>query len=422
MARISSATDVELPYLTADLSGVGGIIKRYNEDFIVDEQPLYHASGQGTHVFFQIEKRGLTTLAAIQRIAQALARQPRDIGYAGLKDAHGVTRQWLSLEHIEPQRIADLSLNGITVLSTTRHTNKLKLGHLSGNRFEIRIREAESSAVDKARAILDVLQRRGVPNYFGPQRFGARGDNARIGLAVVHDDFAEAMALMLGRPNEFDHGGVRRARELFDAGNLEAAADAWPGAFHQQRRVCRALLKSGGDARAAWRAVDHTLRKLYISALQSELFNRVLARRLAMLDRLETGDIAWKHANGACFRVDNAAIEQPRCDAFDISPTGPLHGRRMTEPTGRPGEIESAVLAEAGLDRDLIMARDGGKLDGARRPLRVPLREASVTTGCDDRGPYLRVDFILPAGSYATSVTREITRREERESDANESS
>lgn len=408
MSSNLSQIGVALPYLSEELPGVGGLFKRYNEDFLVEELPLYPAGGQGTHVFFIVEKQGMTTLAAIQRIARALGRQPRDIGYAGLKDAHGVTRQWFSLEHIDEERILGVSINGMKVLSTTRHTNKLKLGHLAGNRFIIKLRETKPDPLGVAREILGLLQRRGVPNYFGPQRFGSRGDNALIGLAVVRDDYTEAIALMLGRPGPFDHGAVQRARELFDAGQLEESANTWPGPFDQQRRVCKALIKNNGDARGAWRAVDHTLRKLYISALQSDLFNRVLAHRLKALDRLETGDIAWKHVNGACFRVEDAAIEQPRCDAFEISATGPLHGRRMTEPTGRPAEIESAVLAEIDLDKDVVVAKDGGKLDGARRPLRVPLRDGDAATGTDERGPFLQVSFSLPAGSYATSVIHEL--------------
>ena len=94
-----------LPYLTADLPGVGGEIKRFDEDFVVEELPLYAPSGAGTHVYFTIEKRGLPTLAAIQHIARALGRQPRDIGYAGMKDAHGVTRQMLSVEHVENSQV-----------------------------------------------------------------------------------------------------------------------------------------------------------------------------------------------------------------------------------------------------------------------------------------------------------------------------
>lgn len=410
----SGLSPSKLPYLTADLPGVGGEIKRFDEDFFVEELPLYAPSGAGTHVFFTIEKRGLPTLAAIQHIARALGRQPRDIGYAGMKDAHGVTRQMLSVEHVENARVEALALARIKVLSVSRHTNKLKLGHLAGNRFEIKIRDVGPECEPRAGAILEVLAKRGLPNYFGTQRFGARGDNAEIGRAALLRNYDEAIALMLGRPGPADHGEALRARQLFDKGDFAAAAEAWPrGVFAQQSRMCRMMAKTG-KARDAWRVVDHTLRKLFLSAFQSDLFNRVLARRIeqGLFDRIQVGDIACKHVNGACFRVEDAAAEQPRCDAFEISPTGPLFGSRMTEAGGEPGEMEKAVLAESGVDAELLSGRDSGRLDGGRRTMRVPVKELRHETGTDERGTYLMLTFALPAGAYATEVVREVSKNQ----------
>ena len=410
LARMSLPNEFvdRLPYLTADRPGVGGVIKQFDEDFAVEELPLYSPCGEGTHIYFTVEKRGLTTLAVRNRLARVLGKRPNEIGYAGLKDAHGVTRQVFSVEHVEPARVESLDLNRIQVLSVSRHTNKLKLGHLSGNRFTIAVRDTCSTPRARAESVIEVLVKRGVPNYFGPQRFGIRGDNARIGRAVLGDDYDEALALMLGRPGPVDHGAMRRARELFDAGDLEAAAKAWPQEFRPQARICQALIKAGGNAQKAWRAVDHTLRKLYVSAVQSELFNQVVAQRIEGIDQLEIGDIAWIHRNGACFRVEDAAVEQPRCDAFEISPTGPLFGRKMMEAGGRPGELEAEVLQASGLSKAQLRARDGTKLDGARRPLRVPLVDPKIEKGEDDRGPYLSLSFELPPGAYATNVTREV--------------
>lgn len=404
----SDSSKAPLPYLTAELPGVGGEVKRYDEDFVVDELPRYAACGEGTHTYFVLEKRGMTTPAAIDLVARALGRNRRDFGYAGLKDAHGITRQLVSIEHIDPKGVESLEFSRVRILAVTRHTNKIKLGHLAGNRFEIKIRDTVESAAALAEAILGVLQRRGVPNYFGPQRFGTRGDNAVIGRAVLNDDYDEAIAQLLGRPRPVDRGDVRRAREFFDAGDMTMAADAWPRGMDTQRRVCRALIKSGPDAKKAWRAVDHSLRKLYVSAVQSDLFNKVLAQRITAIDKLMAGDIAWIHRNGACFRVEDPVVEQPRCDVFEISPTGPLFGRRMTEPTGKAGELEAEALAESELTREQLRAKDGTKLDGARRPLRVPLRDLDVDEGDDDRGQYLLLSFALPPGAYATCVTREV--------------
>ena len=404
----SNAGDcLDLPYLTADVPGIGGVIKRCEDDFLVEELPLYAPSGEGTHVYFGIEKSGLTTLAAIERIAKALSRKARDFGYAGLKDAQAVTRQTLSIEHVDPKRIEALDLPRIEVIWVNRHRNKLKLGHLKGNRFVLKIRDAAPDGAARAAEIVEVLTRRGVPNYFGPQRFGARGDNAEIGCAVLRGDFDEAIGVLLGRPGPRDRDEVRTARELFEQARYAEAADAWPGAFREQIRVCRTMARSNGDARRAWSVVNHTLRRLYLSAAQSRLFNEVLAVRIGRLDRLEQGDLAWKHVNGACFRVEDVAAEQPRCDAFEISPTGPLYGARMTEAAGRPGQLEAGILERAGLDRARFRRAGGVKLNGARRPLRVPLGDPVVGDDRDDHGPCVCVSFALPPGSYATSLTRE---------------
>jgi len=408
----NTAQSLVLPYSTADMPGVGGIIKRDADDFIVEELPLYEPAGEGTHTYFQIEKRGLSTLAAIERIARDLGKRPRDIGYAGLKDAQAVTRQTLSVEHIDPQRVEALALARIQVLWVNRHRNKLKLGHLKGNRFVLKIRDLGREAAAPAAEIIDALSRRGVPNYFGPQRFGARGDNAEIGHAVLMGDFDEAVRVMLGRPGPLDHDDILRARELFEQGRYTQAADTWPRPFREQIRVCRAMAKPDGDAKRAWATVTHTLRRLYLSAEQSRLFNAVLASRIRGIDRLLEGDMAWKHVNGACFRVEDIAAEQPRCDAFEISPTGPLFGGRMTEATGSPGELEADVLERAGLDRDRFHRQGGIKLDGARRPLRVPLNDPVVTDDRDNDSHFLRFSFSLPPGSYATCVTREICKND----------
>ncbi len=397
-----------LPWLTADLPGIGGVIKSIDEDFIVEEIPRYPASGEGDHVFFMIEKRGLPTLDAVRQIARALRRKPRDVGYAGLKDAHGVTRQVMSIEHVAVEQVAALDVPHLKVLWTRRHGNKLKLGHLAGNRFEIRLRGCGADAQPRAEAILEVLARRGMPNYFGPQRFGRRGLNAAIGRAALSGDYAEALRLILGGPRDDDDAAEAAARRLYEAGEYAAGAAAWPRGFGAEARLGRAVAEAGGPSERAWRRIDVKVRTLYASALQSDLFNRVVAARIAQLDNLMTGDLAWKHRNGACFQVEDAAVEQPRCAALEISPSGPLFGAKMSTPAGAPAEIEERILRSAGVAFEQRRTPDGIRLDGARRPLRVPVSDAAVCCGSDAHGEYVELSFSLPAGAYATSLVHEV--------------
>lgn len=410
MPKASFGYRDDLPYLTTDLPGVGGEIKRYDEDFAVEEIPRYEPGGDGTHLYLTIEKHGMTTPEAISLLAQRLGRRPGEFGYAGLKDAHGVTRQRVSIEHIDPKLVEGLDLTRLRVCDVSRHTNKIKLGHLAGNRFTIRIRDSEPDPLVRVGAILQTLQRRGVPNYFGPQRFGVRGDNAEVGLCVLRRDYAGAMSRILGRPMAFERPDIQEARRLFDAGDYAAAARAWPKRFRDQARLCTILVERDGNAKRAWQTVRRQQRALYFSALQSALFNQVVARRIGQLDRILPGEVAWIHRNGACFHVEDVAAEQPRCNTFEISPTGPLFGRKMKAPSGAVADLEIAVLRDVGLEPLEVASPEHARLDGARRPLRVPLADTSCDAGEDQHGRFVEVRFALPPGSYATVVTREVTK------------
>lgn len=396
------------PYLTAEVPAVPGTLKARYEDFVVEEVPLYEPEGHGDHVHFTIEKAGLTTHKAVADIARALGVRPRDIGLAGLKDARAVTRQTLSIEHVDPDRIAALDLPRIRVLAVARHPRKLRIGHLSANRFVIRLRDVDFARVSDVHHVLEVLASRGVPNYFGAQRFGVRGDTAEIGRRLVDGDFDGAVSLIAGAPGPHDTGSVLEARRAFEAGDYAAAATLWPRAYAAHARLSRAMAREKGNARRALRAFDRRMLRLFVNAYQSWLFNEVLARRIDGLDRILDGDLAVKHDTGGVFRVEDAAAEQPRADAFEISPTGPLPGPEMRRAEGMPGEIEETVLREADRRLEDFPSTGPFRVSGGRRALRFPLRDVSVEPGHDEAGDYLEFRFTLPPGCYATAVLREV--------------
>ena len=394
------------PCLTQDYPGIGGRFKVEPEDFIVEEIPLYHPSGTGQHTYAWVEKRGLTTYQLIAGLARALGVSPEAIGYAGLKDARAVTRQLISIDGLEPARLEGLSLPGVRVLWTARHRNKLKLGHLAGNRFIIRVRGVERSALPLAEAVLDELRRRGVPNYYGEQRFGGRANTHRLGLALLRGDGAGFVREYLGCPQSDERPEVQAARAAVDAGDFAAALAAWPRALREEYALLSALVRRGGDLGQVVSLLDKKLRRLFATAYQSHLFNQLLAGRIQSLDRLEPGDVAYIHASGAAFVVQDAAAEQARADRFEISPAGPLFGPKLLLAQGQPGQREQDILAQSGLSLDDFRL-PGVRLDGARRPYRVPLSEVGVDW---QEGLVLR--FQLPAGSYATQVLREVMKHD----------
>ncbi len=413
-----------LTYLTPDLAGVGGQMKLRPEDFLVDEQPLYEPSGAGEHLILFIEKFNLTTHDAVRRIAKAFRVRRSAVGYAGLKDKHAVTRQHVSV-HLPgvpgaDEQFAQESIRRteyhphLKVLWSARHANKLRLGHLRGNRFVIHLRDVEPGAVVRAKAILDVLVKRGVPNFFGVQRFGYRGDSDRVGRSLLVGDARNALDLMLGNPDQRETEMRRRGREAYMAGDYAGALSLCPQRMRYERQALDAL-RQGKSFEQAAAAVDRVQRELMLSAWQSSIFNRVLDVRLkdGTFDRLVPGDLAQKHDNRAVFRVDQAMADQEnapggRIERLEISPSGPMWGADMMRAEGAVDALEQRLLQEDGLTVEQLTPAGGLKLVGQRRPLRVPLRDAEVSGGVDEHGPYVRLAFELPRGSFATTVLREI--------------
>ncbi|MDT8442187.1 MAG: tRNA pseudouridine(13) synthase TruD [Desulfuromonadales bacterium] len=399
-------------YLTAALPGTGGLIRQQPADFLVEEIPLYTPSGSGDHLYLEIEKQGLTTFDAIKLLARALKRNEADIGYAGLKDARAVSRQTLSVPLCAPAEVAGLDLPGLRILSARRHGNKLRTGHLAGNRFRIRIRQPVPDAVDRARPILAALEDLGVPNRFGEQRYGVLGNSARIGRAILRGDFQQAADEIVGDPARIEHPGWQTAATAYRAGDLATAVTTFPRHCQDERRLV-ASLQSGRTPRRAVLALPRRLLRLYLSAWQSSLFDRLVAMRLTTLERLWPGDLACKHVNGACFKVIDPAIEQSRADRLQISATAPLYGYKVPLADGQAGLLETSLLDKEGLTLESFRLSGGLALPGERRPIRVPLTGTDLQQAGDD----LLVSFALPKGSFATAVLAEIMKTAEPVSD-----
>lgn len=392
--------------LLDDMPLVAGCIKVRPEDFVVDELPLYEPCGEGEHLYMSVRKRGMSHETMTRLIANGMGVKPRAVGTAGRKDRNAVTTQLVSV-HLpgEPDRIPMFSHEGIEVAWHDRHTNKLRTGHLIGNRFDIRIREIDPVKVTILQKRLNVLAEQGLPNAFGPQRFGNEQNNQLLGAALVTNQFEQLVSLILAG-DEKHHGAARD-------GDYKTAFESWPLGNPVQQTVLEALVQ-GKKAQAACRRISKSMQKLWVNALQSWVFNLTLHRRLreGTWNTLLEGDLAWKHLGGG--RTFEATAEdiatkefQHRVTCMELSPTGPLWGPKMRMPKGEVLEGELADLEEGGVV-DALQHNDKRLAAGARRPLRVPLNNTSIGSGVDEHGGFVRVQFELPAGSYATVVVEEL--------------
>jgi tRNA pseudouridine13 synthase len=379
--------ELERGYATKDVPPISGEARLVPEDFLVEEVPLYEACGEGEHLYVQIEKRGLGTPEAVRRLARHLGVRDRDVGCAGLKDARAITRQTLSFQLVPEDALAGFADPKIRVLSSKRHKNKLKLGHLKGNRFTIRLRGVSADDEARARATLEGLARTGAPNYFGMQRFGIRRNTHKLGAALVREDAAGFLEELFK--------GVDRA--------------AIPPSYQAERSAQQALASAPGDPVRAVRAIALKWRRFYASGLQSVLFNRYLTRRLDRIGKLEAGEIAYLNRNGAAFVVEDEATDQARCLALELSPSGPMFGHKLLRPRegSSPRADEDAVLAEMGLSNPELSDALGASPRGERRALRVLVSDATVARDGED----LVLGFFLPKGCYATSVLEELLKR-----------
>jgi tRNA pseudouridine13 synthase len=402
--------------LTADLPGIGGRLRDEVSDFAVEEVPLYEPAGEGDHAMFLLEKRGLSTFESLLWVSKAVRVSEHRIGYAGLKDARAVTTQWMSAPRVPPERVLALRHPRLRVLRAERHPHPVRIGHLRGNRFSIVVRGARDDRLPAAREALARLAARGVPNAYGPQRFGVKSDGHEMGRALLRGDYEEFLAHLLGRPGEAEHDPrVRAARLAYDRGDLERALALFPMKHRVQKRALSERLRTG-SAEAAFRALGKRPRRIYVSAWQSWIFNRCLDERLARdaHDRLLPGDVAFLHDEEACYRVESEAAEAARARSLRASPTGPLPGHDLRRAGGVEGEVEARVLDEEGFDEAAFRAKDL-RTRGGRRPFRVPLGDPSV----ERLGPgEVRVRFSLPPGSFGTVVLDELMKGDPPEGDA----
>lgn len=337
------------------------------------------------------------------------------IGSAGMKDRHAITRQMISihLPGAEPSSVQPRH-PGIQVLWSARHQNKLRRGHLRGNRFSIRIRNTDPLKAPAVLGRLRSLERTGVPNYYGVQRFGYRLNTHRLGALLLRERWGDLLAELLGATGSPFPERQRAAREHFDAGRFKESLSGWSRNEHAERCALQALIK-GRSEKEAVLSINRSMLAFWMSALQSAIFNRTLDDRLeeGLLDKVQPGDVAIRHESRRQFICHPEVFDSEQFEeevrGFEVSATGPMWGHHMLRPFGAQMEREVAAVNAMGCSPEEL---ESSKFieRGTRRPFRVAVSNIEIDSGVDEHGSYIRTAFDLPRGAYATVILRELIR------------
>ncbi|MEJ6068143.1 tRNA pseudouridine(13) synthase TruD, partial [Psychrobacter sp. 16-Bac2893] len=353
--------------------------KAHTTDFIVNELLPLEFTGEGEHLWLHIQKAGMNTAYLAKLLSEWADIPLRDVGYSGLKDRHALTTQWFSLRIPKKQlpdsefAPVDIGANeSITILEQQWHNKKLNRGTHRANQFIITLRDIEFAGFDtpspspSSEQLLSAKQaveqhlmtisQSGVPNYFGPQRFGRSGNNIREALSLFARPVPEA------RP---------------------------PSNRGKRKRVPRE---------------QNTME---LSAARSLIFNEILAARVR--------DGSWNHGlAGEVFNLDGSGsifasdeiddTLRARLESGDIHPTAVLWGTGNEKISGKAAAMEADTVAHSPLLTQLATGLEQRDIKAQRRALRLPIEALSWEWQDTEDGQILILNFTLTTGSFATSV------------------
>ncbi|HML04127.1 MAG TPA: tRNA pseudouridine(13) synthase TruD [Candidatus Bathyarchaeia archaeon] len=420
-------------------SGIGGAIRRRPGDFVVEEvltngakasvAPVGYPSQLGRYLVCVLVKEDWDTLLAVRAIAQKLGISQERIGIAGLKDTKALTAQHISLYGVRPKEISRLSFKNITVHPLCYADEKISTKLLFGNQFTTIIRSISLEQSD-VKKLIDTTQSQllalgGAPNFFGHQRFGTvRPITHSVGRAIVEEDLERATSIFLASSSKHEHPAAREARErLTVSKDFHEALNSFPAHLKYERLVLRRLVLYEKDFLGAVRELPLRLRKLFVQAFQSYLFNRFLSERISQgiqLKEARIGDfVVPLDENGLPQKNDdtvtqnllskiNKTIEERKaCVAI------PLVGFKQPLSKGLQGEIEQKILEEENVkpkDFQISTMHEVSAPGGLRAVLTPIIDFAADTPMNDSENPLknqVRLRFALRKGSYATMPLRE---------------
>jgi len=334
-------------------------------DFVVEEIPLYEFSGEGEHLGVKIRKKNLTTWEMLQILSEHIGVKVRDIGYAGMKDKNALTVQHITIHRNFKEKLESFNHENIKILEITPHKNKIKLGHLKGNKFFIRLKKVSPIDAKKIDEALKSIAKYGMPNFFGYQRFGNHGDNYIDGEKIAN--------------GELKIRDKKKRRFLLNA-YQSFLYNNWLSKRLQISRIIESF--SAKEAATALNMGEELVTSLKEQQHPFKIFK---------------GDVCNHYPAGRIFVSEDASEDAKRFLERDISVTGLLSGRKVKGAQDEAQQIEQEFLKDI-------------PCDGDRRYAWIWPEE--VEGEYKEQESWFELHFYLPKGSYATVLIEELAHKE----------
>ena len=403
--------ELGMQYYASDGAGIGGKLRSSPEDFRVDEIPTKDwSTTSGNYLICKLKKTNWELQHAVKEIARRLNISHRRIGWAGTKDKNAVTTQLISIYDVTPEEVAAVRLKDIQLEVVGCANEQLSLGALQGNRFDLRIRDADPQDLEKRVMEISAIALGALPNYYGLQRFGViRPLTHRVGEYILHADYEKAVVTYVGEAFPHERDDIKTVRKAYaDSRDAKEALHNLPRTMSFERAMLHHLYNYPDDYSGALQQLPPKLLSMFVSAFQSYLFNCALSRRIKDGNTL-TDPVPGDRLLFTNGRTDGATaqnipavslhIARNRCHIALFMP-GKDPSDAATRNDAMSGILTDMNITPVDFQRASAFVRT--KFDGAWRPIALSTAiDAEVTENS------VRLRFSLPPGHYATTVCRE---------------
>lgn len=410
------------------LHGIGGELRQEIDDFIVKEISNREEGNSGKQLILELTKSNWDMHHLVRDMSRKLGISQKRISFAGTKDKRAKTTQKISIYDLKEEEVENFYLRDVELKVIGRSARSVELGDLFGNEFVITVRDIDYGT-EELKGILDGITAEirafgGVPNFFGIQRFGAaRPVTHLVGMEILQGDFEKAALTYIARSFPDEQDDAREVRDhVWNTRDFAEGLKIYPLRLRHERAMMHYLVENPGDYAGSFTVLAQNISKMFVHAWQSYMFNRIICRRIEEglpLDAAVPGDIVcFKNLEGLPDVSKTQQVTEENLEGMNnlvkrkrAFVTAPLIGYDTPLASGAPGKIEREVFEESGIPAENFRVNGLPELAsaGLRREILLqcePSFEVSEDELNTGRSKAV-LSFMLPKGSYATTVLRE---------------